>query len=382
MNIELMEKIAKRAEDPNYPYGNKLGAGHTAKSTLGMATNMSALGALIGAGSGVGVPGHPIKGMKYGAIAGSTILGLLGGKNGYKDGQNERHLSYLSSDEQKRLSEKLHKLQAADIENRIREQIGEIDDDEASNLYDKNIRKQDKLLNDAYARGKALMLAEKKNRRFGKKASDYLDDAVMEKEAWINTATKAVGSFMKTTGKQALLTGAKRGAALGAFNGFVNGGGTDANGNKQSRVGSAVKGALMGGAVGGVANGIGAATKTNSFNTFKNNTYSKVNDWAKTKFPSAFENKSASEALEDLYTEKLAGAGLTTGASIGMLSGAMSGVTKGYAKNGIKGAVKSGFRRGLVGTAAGTVAGALVDRIASPPRQEQQNPNATQNFNG
>jgi hypothetical protein len=215
-----------------------------------------------------------------------------------------------------------------------------------------------------------------------KTAYNMLYEAYMEKEAWVNAASKAIGSFMKTTGKQALISGAKRGAALGAFNGLVSDPGTDANGNKRSRIGSVARGALMGGAVGGVANGVGAAAKTQSFQTAVGNARNQINDWAKVKFPNTFGNKTASEELSELCLEKLAGGAVSMGATAGAFTGAMRGIGKGYAKNGIKGAVKSGINKGTIGMLMGAGAGALLDRISAPPQQNQQNPGTTQNFNG
>jgi hypothetical protein len=215
-----------------------------------------------------------------------------------------------------------------------------------------------------------------------KTAYDMLNEAYMEKEAWVNAASKAIGGFMKTTGKQALISGAKKGAALGAFTGFVNGGGTDANGNKQSRIGSAIKGAALGGAAGGMLGGANAVKNTTTFQNTVGNVRNQVNDWAKTKFPNFYQNKTASEELEELYTEKLAGAGLTMGATGGAFAGALRGIGKGYKKNGLTGALKSGIRQGTTGMLLGAGAGALLDRISAPPQQNQQNPGATQNFNG
>ena len=209
-----------------------------------------------------------------------------------------------------------------------------------------------------------------------------LNDMCMEKEAWVNAASKAIGGFMKTTGKQALISGAKKGAAFGAFSGFLNGGGTDANGNKQSRIGSTIKGAVFGGAAGGVLGGANAIRNTNTFKNTIGNARNQVNNWAKTKFPSVFQNKSASADLEELYTEKLAGAGLSMGATGGAIAGVMRGITKGYKKGGISGAIKSGINKGTAGALMGAGAGALLDRISAPKQEREQNPNATQNFNG
>lgn len=227
-----------------------------------------------------------------------------------------------------------------------------------------------------------------------KTAYDMLNEAYMEKEAagWIGTAAKTIGAFAKSNAGKMIGAGIKNGASQGALYGFMAGGGTDANGNKQGRIGSTIKGALTGGMLGGATSGVGAAMKSPTFKNTVGNIGSKINEWGKTNLPKLAPGKlaTASEELEELYTEKLAGAGLTTGAIGGALAGVMSGVAKGYKKGYVKGGVKggitgaatSGLRRGTVGMLAGAGAGALLDRISAPKQEQQQNPNATQNLNG
>ena len=182
----------KIGNDPNYPYGNRLRKGHSIKSALKTAVPLSGIGATIG-GMSSATAWIDDAGQKktrdkllhsgIGAGIGAAIGGATGATYGYKDGENRRYLSYLPSAEQVRLEQSLKKINSSYDKIRTRNESGKIDDDEACALYTLNIRKGEKLLLDASARGKALMLAEKKNRHFGKKASDYLDDAVMEKSA-------------------------------------------------------------------------------------------------------------------------------------------------------------------------------------------------------
>lgn len=227
-----------------------------------------------------------------------------------------------------------------------------------------------------------------------KTAYDMLNDMYMEKEAagWIGTAAKAIGSFAKSNTGKMIGAGIKNGASQGALYGFMSGGGTDANGNKQSRIGSTIKGALTGGMLGGAASGVGAAATNPAFKSTVGNIGNKINEWGKTNMPKLYPGKlaTASEELEELYTEKLAGAGLTMGATGGALAGIMSGASKGYAKGyakgglkgGITGAIGSGIKKGTAGMLMGAGAGALLDRISSPRQGQEQDPNRTQNFNG
>ena len=197
MNRELMEKIAKRiVEDPNYPYGNKLKKRHSVKEALEFAVPMSSIGTRMGAVAGV-LPGlaahHPIKGAGYGAIAGTALVGGTSFLSEYDRSEGNRAISYLPSGEQLNLFKKMKSMN--DEQARLRDNLEKIDypyDWEKEDLpyihedYKrlKDIEsQQNKLWQGAQIRGKALMLAEKKNHRLFKKASDYLDDAVMEKQA-------------------------------------------------------------------------------------------------------------------------------------------------------------------------------------------------------
>lgn len=221
-----------------------------------------------------------------------------------------------------------------------------------------------------------------------------LNDMCMEKEAagWVGTAAKAIGSFAKSNTGKMIGAGIKNGASQGALYGFMAGGGTDANGNKQGRIGSTIKGALTGGMLGGATSGVGTAFKNPTFKNTMSNLGGQINNWAKTNMSQLSPGKlaTASEALEDLYQEKLAGAGLTMGATSGALSGVISGASKGYAKGyakgglkgGITGAIGSGIKKGAAGMLMGAGAGALLDRISAPSQEREQNPSATQNLNG
>lgn len=208
MNIELMEKIAKRKEDPNYPYGNKLGAGHTVKSTLSDAAGgalvggalMSPVSMWLGSKAGKAVGGLTSKGKdigeSIGALAGGTLPIVWGAidtaRSGKKKRLNDKALSFLPSNEQIALKKKesninkkrdtLYKAQDA-LYNKDMSDQKEIDN--ANELWTRYQGKIDdlddkwiRLFNDATARGKALMLAEKKNRRLFKKASLDYDEMV------------------------------------------------------------------------------------------------------------------------------------------------------------------------------------------------------------
>ena len=223
-----------------------------------------------------------------------------------------------------------------------------------------------------------------------------LNEACMEKMAagWFGTAAKTVGSFVNkakpmvknfagTNVGQKMIQGAKTGAGWGAISAATT---TPAPG--QSRVGNTIKSAVGGAFWGGAATGAYYGLKSPTFKNAMGNLGNKINNWGQTNMPKvspgklAPATKTASEFLEELYQEKLAGAGLTIGATGGAIGGAIRGASKGYAKNGIKGAIKSGLRGSGVGMMGGALAGALLDRISSPPKEEGQNPNSTQNFNG
>ena len=236
MNRELMEKIAKRKEDPNYPYGNKLGVGYAAKSALSDAAGGALIGgALISpvscwlgskAGKAIGglAPGGKDVGEGIGALTGATLPIVWGAIDMAKSGKdkrlNNRALSYLPSEEQKALKKKednidkkrmilrraQESLYAGDIDSISQKALDALNESNAK--YEEQIDDLDdryiKLRDSAYARGKALMLAEKKNRRLLKTASDYLDEAVMEKEAkqrfakWIEDNPKNAIEYLQS----------------------------------------------------------------------------------------------------------------------------------------------------------------------------------------
>jgi hypothetical protein len=222
MNRELMEKIAKRKEDPNYPYGNKLGKGRSVREAADTAIGLPTLGALVG-----GALGLPLGG--GGALAGATLGGIATAvmtpgavKNQYAQSEERRTMSYLPSGEQIKLRKELDRLddmkyKISDKMERMEDRnIGLIDDIESVpkdiaqkynslsvKLSDIGVQKHNLSAN-ALARGKALMLAEKKNRRLFKKASDYLDEAVMEKEARAKIEYVAMGK--NSDGKDCMRT--------------------------------------------------------------------------------------------------------------------------------------------------------------------------------
>lgn len=192
MNRELMEKIAKRAEDPNYPYGNKLGKGRSVREATDTAIGLPTLGALVG-----GALGLPLGG--GGALAGAALGGIATAvmtpgavKNQYAQSEERRAMSYLPSGEQIKLRKELDRLddmryKISDKMERMEDRnIGLIDDiesvpqDIAQKYNSLSVKLSDigaqkhNLSANALARGKALMLAEKKNRRLFKTASaDY-----------------------------------------------------------------------------------------------------------------------------------------------------------------------------------------------------------------
>lgn len=213
MNRELMEKIAKRKEDPNYPYGNKLGKGHVVKSGIGEIGSNIAIGTLAGTipGASLGaLVARPTKGALIGAGAGAA-LGIIAApasyKSGKRAGEQYRYISYLPSNEQQALKKKIDILEGK--QDAINEKQDEIYSKEYSNersrdnarlqlrrysqQFDALTEQRKELWNNAITRGKALMLEEKKNRRLSKKASDYLDEAVMEKEARAKIEYVAMG---------------------------------------------------------------------------------------------------------------------------------------------------------------------------------------------
>ena len=225
MNIDLMEKIAKRKEDPNYPYGNKLPLDRKGAIKAGIKGGLQ--GAIKG-GAKCGLTGGLISiainrdiPIKKTVLPLTTSLATLGaikqGKKDFKEHKKQyedkdrdnKALSYLSSGEQKDLIKKYRNLSNKEdiiwgkidsMEKRIPQFDNSIEEDKwlakHKNLYDliDSIElKQSDLHYNAKKHGKALMLAEKNNRRLFKKASEYLDDAVMEKEARAKIEYVAMG---------------------------------------------------------------------------------------------------------------------------------------------------------------------------------------------
>jgi hypothetical protein len=209
MNRELMEKIAKRKEDTNDPYGKwyrdvqdkyyagkKLSKKDVFKAALSSSRNdgtryISALGAGLGAFAG-SIPGSNSGNLKNfakytgaGAIIGGAIpaawdtVGQI--VKELPDLKKKRALSYLPNKEGVDADTDLWWARGG-YEFAV-DPYDSIKSEKVLAIQKKSLEEATQRYNDALARGKALMLAEKKNRRLFKKASDYLDEAVMEKEA-------------------------------------------------------------------------------------------------------------------------------------------------------------------------------------------------------
>ena len=199
MNIELMEKIAKRKEDPNYPYGNKLPLDRKGAIKAGVKGGLK--GATIGGSAGGLLSAacgneFPIKKTIVPMAASVSALGAISkSREGFKKYQEKdrdnKALSYLPSEEQRVLFEKN---KALEVElNRLYKERDELKNlDSASFMSDADLDRYKeveenindaiwrgvKLDRDARVRGKALMLEEKKNRRLFKKASFDYDEMV------------------------------------------------------------------------------------------------------------------------------------------------------------------------------------------------------------
>lgn len=118
---EELTKLAKREEEDkeNYPYGNRLGKRYAIKETLSAAGDGAILGGvLLGyPGSKVGKFVGNLTGVKYGGAIGSvagaaipaavTAIGVAKGNQDFIRGR--RALSYLPSEEQKALKNRLDK---------------------------------------------------------------------------------------------------------------------------------------------------------------------------------------------------------------------------------------------------------------------------------